>query len=114
VSDQTPSRHRETGGRLHATGRLGKCQFGPVAYFEAQTTADKPGGGVACTPAICGYQSQIAVGALVGYDFGPVALQAWFNDTVECQNAVCGLDVWGRVTFKILGFETPKPLVAKN
>ena len=94
--------------------RIGKWQFGPVGYFEAQTTADKPGGGVPCTPAICGYQSQIALGALVGYDFGPVALQAWFDDTVECQNAVCGLDVWGRVTFKILGFEAPKPLVAKN
>jgi hypothetical protein len=51
---------------------------------------------------------------LVGYDFGPVALQVWFDDTVECQNAVCGLDVWGRVTFKILGFEAPKPLTSKN
>jgi hypothetical protein len=49
--------------------RIGKWQFGPVGYFEAQTTADKPGGGVPCTPAICGYQSQIALGALVGYDF---------------------------------------------
>jgi hypothetical protein len=85
-----------------------------VAYFEAQTTADKPGGGVPCTPAICGYQSQIALGALVGYDFGPVALQAWFDDTVECQNAICGIDVWARVTFKILGFDAPKPLAAKN
>jgi hypothetical protein len=94
--------------------RFGKWQIGPVAYFEAQTTADRPGGGVACTPAICGYQSQIAVGALVGYDWGPVAVQVWFDDTVECQNAVCGLDVWGRMTFKILGFETPKPLAAKN
>jgi hypothetical protein len=94
--------------------RIGKWQFGPVGYFEAQTTADRPGGGIACTPAICGFQSQIAVGALVGYDFGPLAVQVWFDDTVACQNAVCGLDVWGRMTFKILGFEGPKPLVAKN
>jgi hypothetical protein len=94
--------------------RVGKWQFGPVGYFEAQTTADKPGGGVPCTPAICGYQSQIALGALVGYDFGPVALQAWFDDTVECQNAICGIDVWGRVTFKILGFDAPKPVMTKN
>jgi hypothetical protein len=34
--------------------KIGKWQIGPVAYFEAQTTNDKPGGGVACTPAICG------------------------------------------------------------
>jgi hypothetical protein len=94
--------------------RVGKWQFGPVGFFEAQTTADRPGGGVPCTPAICGYQSQIGIGALVGYDFGPVALQAWFDDTVQCQNAICGVDVWGRVTFKILGFDTPKPMTVKN
>ena len=59
-------------------------------------------------------QSQIAVGALVGYDFGPVAVQMWFDDTVQCQNAICGLDVWGRMSFKIWGYDAPKPLVAKN
>lgn len=101
-------------GDFTAVYKIGKWQLGPVAYFEAQTTADKPGGGVACTPAICGYQSQIAVGGLVGYDFGPVAVQVWFDDTVQCQNAICGLDVWGRMSFKIWGFDAPKPLVAKN
>jgi hypothetical protein len=100
-------------GDLTALYKIGKWQIGPVAYFEAQTTADRPGGGVACSPAICGYQSQVAVGALVGYDFGPVAIQAWFDDTVECQNAICGLDVWGRMTFRIWGYEASKPLVSK-
>jgi hypothetical protein len=57
---------------------------------------------------------RVAVGALVGYDFGPVAVQAWFDDTVESRNAICALDVWGRMTFKICGPEAPKPLVAKN
>lgn len=94
--------------------KIGKWQFGPVGYFEAQTTADSPGGGVTCagTPGLCGYQSQIAVGALVGYDFGPVAMQAWFDDTVECRNAVCGLDVWFRTSFKLWSPES-KPIVAK-
>jgi hypothetical protein len=101
-------------GDFTAVYKFGKWQIGPVAYFEAQTTADRPGGGVACMPAICGYQSQIAVGGLVGYDFGPIAVQAWFDDTVECQNAICGLDVWGRMTFKIWGYEAPKPLVSKD
>lgn len=101
-------------GDFTALYKVGKWQFGPVGYFEAQTTVDKPGGGVACTPAICGFQSQVAVGALVGYDFGPVAVQLWFDDTVECQNAVCGLDVWGRMSFRIWAPEAPKPLVAKN
>jgi hypothetical protein len=100
-------------GDLTALYKIGKWRIGPVAYFEAQTTADRPGGGVACTPAICGYQSQVAVGALVGYDFGPVVVQTWFDDTVECRNAICGLDVWGRMTFKIWGYEASKPLVSK-
>ncbi len=80
-------------GDFTALYKIGKWQIGPVAYFEAQTTTDKPGGGIACTAAICGYQSQIAVGGLVGYDFGPVAVQVWFDDTVQCQNAICELDV---------------------
>lgn len=62
-------------GDLTAVHKIGKWQIGPVAYFEAQATADRPGGGIACTPAICGFQSQVAVGALVGYDFGPAAVQ---------------------------------------
>lgn len=93
--------------------KIGKWSFGPVGYFEAQTTADRPGGGVSCA-GLCGYQSQIALGALVGYDFGPVSFQAWFDQTVECANAVCGLDVWFRTSFKIWGPDAPKPLVAKN
>lgn len=93
--------------------KIGKWSIGPVGYFEAQTTADRPGLGVACTPAICGFQSQIAVGALVGYDFGPVAVQTWFDQTVECANAVCGLDVWARMSFRIWAPDV-KPLVAKN
>ncbi len=101
-------------GDLTALYKIGKWSIGPVGYFEAQTTADRPGLGVACTPAICGYQSQIAVGALVGYDFGPVAVQTWFDQTVECKNAVCGLDVWARMSFRIWAPEGPKPLVAKN
>jgi hypothetical protein len=62
----------------------------------------------------CGFRVGIAVGALVGYDFGPLAVQVWFDQTVECANAVCGLDVWGRFSFKIWGPETPKPVTSKN
>jgi hypothetical protein len=38
-------------------------------------------------------------------DFGPVASQ-WSDHTVECGNAICGPDVWGHMTFIILGLET--------
>jgi hypothetical protein len=114
-------------GDFSALYKIGKWQIGPVGYFEAQTTADSPGGGYTCATAaaaatasgfmnspVCAYQSQIAIGALVGYDFGPAAVQLWFDDTVECRNAVCGLDVWARMTFRIWAPEAAKPLVAKN
>jgi hypothetical protein len=102
-------------GDFSALYKLGKWQLGPVAYFVAQTTADRPGGGVACTPAICGFQSQVDVGFLVGYDFGPVSVQVWFDDSVECVNCIGnGIDVWGRMSFRLWAPEAPKPLVAKN
>jgi hypothetical protein len=103
-------------GDLTALYKFGKWQIGPVGYFEVQTTNDRPGGGVPCTfgvGGICGHQSQVAVGGLIGYDFGPVAIQLWADDTVECHDAVCGIDVWSRISFKIWGPDA-KPLVAKN
>lgn len=102
-------------GELTALYKIGKWSLGPVAYFVEQTTADRPGGGVACTPTICGFQSQVDVGFLVGYDFGPVAVQVWFDDTVQCSNCIGnGIDVWGRMSFRIWAPEATKPLVAKN
>ncbi len=102
-------------GELTALYKIGKWSLGPVAYFVEQTTADRPGHGVACTAAICGYQSQVDVGFLVGYDFGPVAMQVWADQSVECANCIGnGIDVWGRMSFRIWAPEGPKPLVAKN
>jgi hypothetical protein len=94
--------------------KLGKWSFGPVGYFVAQTTPDSPGGGVACTSTICGYQSQADLGWLIGYDFGPVAVQVWADESVECANCIGnGFDVWGRMSFKIWGPEA-KPIVTKD
>jgi hypothetical protein len=101
-------------GELTALYKIGKWSLGPVGYFVAQTTADRPGGGVACTPAICGFQSQIDLGFLVGYDFGPIAVQVWADQTVECANCIgSGWDVWARMSFRIWAPDA-KPLVAKN
>jgi hypothetical protein len=102
-------------GDFTALYKVGKWSFGPVGYFVEQTTADKPGGGIACTPTICGFQSQVDVGALLGYDFGPVAFQTWFDRAVQCSNCIGnGWDVWERISFKVWGPDAPKPLVAKN
>lgn len=98
--------------------KVGKWSFGPVGYFVAQTTADKPGNGVPCVSAagtICGWQQQVDVGFLIGYDFGPMSVQVWADDGVYYHDAIgYGWDVWGRFSFKIWGPEGPKPLVAKN
>jgi hypothetical protein len=102
-------------GELTALYKIGKWSFGPVGYFVAQTTADRPGGGVACTPAICGFQSQVDLGFLIGYDFGPVSVQVWADQSIECANCIGnGIDVWGRMSFRIWGPDAAKPLVAKN
>ena len=95
------------------TYKFGKWELGPIGYAKFQTTSDVPGGGVPCTAALCGFEQQINLGALVGYDFGPVNLQVWAADDVLCRNANCGLDVWTRWSFKIWGPEA-KPMVAKN
>ncbi len=97
-------------GDFHALYKFGKWSLGPVAYFEAQTTANS---GFGC-PALCGNLSNVAVGGLVGYDFGPVDLQVWVTDSVARSNAIDGLDIWTRLGFRIWGPEAPKPLVAKN
>jgi hypothetical protein len=93
--------------------KIGKWQFGPVAYTEIQTTADS-GPGCTVSPASCAYLETFSLGGLVGYDFGPVDLQVWVTDSVYRQNAIDGLNVWTRLGFRLWAPEAPKPLVAKN
>ena len=97
-------------GDFFAAYKMGKWEFGPVAYFEVQTTANS---GPGC-PALCGNLSNVAVGGLVGYDFGPVDIQVWVTDSVARQNAIDGVNVWTRLGFRIWAPEAAKPLVAKN
>jgi hypothetical protein len=62
---------------LTATKKFGKWEFGAVAYGSTDLT--RP---------IAGYQkqSQFAVGGLMGYDFGPIKLQAYATTEVFEQN----------------------------
>ncbi len=47
--------------------------------------------------------------------FGPVAVQVSADQSVDCANCIGnGIDVWGRMSFRICAPEGPKPLVAKN
>lgn len=110
-----------------ATYKIGKWSLGPVAYIETQTTSDSPGGGVPCSgtvggltiggaTGICGRYLSVALGGMIGYDFGPVDLQLWMTDSVRHENAIDGAIIWTRLGFKVWGPEAPaaKPLVSKN
>jgi Putative MetA-pathway of phenol degradation len=76
---------------LTATRKFGKWEFGAVAYGSTDLT--RP---------IAGYQkqSQFAVGGLVGYDFGPIALQAYATTDVV-QHNYGGRDTRGWLSMSI-------------
>jgi hypothetical protein len=93
---------------LTATKKIGKWEIGPVAYFAWQTIQDRPGGGFSC-PALaattqslitCGRTTDYAIGGLLGYDFGPVALKTYLTDSVYTRDSVGGLAVWTKLAFK--------------
>ena len=100
-------------GDFTAAYKFGKWEIGPVAYFEVQTTPDH---GPGCSiPGNCGNLRTVDVGALVGYDFGPVDIQFWFTQSVFRQDAIDGLIFWSRIGFKLWGpAAPPAPLVTKN
>jgi hypothetical protein len=115
-------------GDLALTAVFGKLEVGPVASFHVQTTSDTPGGinpatGAAFTCAQlaatlpanlgCGKSSNVSVGGLAGYNFGPVNWQVWVTDTVSAQDDFRGWGIYTRLTYKLWGPDAPKPLVAK-
>jgi hypothetical protein len=62
---------------LTATKKFGKWEIGPVAFASTDLPTRFPG---------YRRQSQIAVGGLVGYNFGPVNLQAYVTQDVAERN----------------------------
>ena len=99
--------------RLHlASTRSASGRSARLLTSKSQTTGDT---GPGCAiPGNCGNLRTVDVGGLVGYDFGPVDIQAWVTQSVFRQDAIDGLTFWSRIGFKLWGPEAPKPLVAKN
>lgn len=62
---------------LTATKKIGKFEIGPVGYYSTDLNNPLP---------FYNKQSQFALGGLVGYDFGPVILQAYLTTDVYEQN----------------------------
>jgi hypothetical protein len=93
---------------LTATKKIGKWEIGPVAY--GSTDLNRP---------VVGYQkqNQIAVGGLIGYDFGPLTLQTYITTEVSESN-YGGRDTrgWARIILpvsKLFEQPAPAPIVRK-
>jgi hypothetical protein len=94
-----------------ATKKFGKWEIGPVGYLTWQTTSDSPGGGFSCATMgaatagllTCGRATDYALGALIGYDFGPVALKFTVTDSVHTRDDFGGLAVWTKLSFQLWG-----------
>jgi hypothetical protein len=93
---------------LTATKKIGKWEFGPVAY--GSTDLNRP---------VVGYQkqSQIAVGGLIGYDFGPLTLQTYVTTEVS-ENNYGARDTrgWARIILPLgnpFAQPAPAPIVRK-
>jgi hypothetical protein len=107
---------------LTATKKIGKWEIGPVAYFKWQTTDDKPGGGASCatiaaasaSQLTCGRQDHHALGGLVGYDFGPVALKVFVTDSVFTRDDFQGVNIWTKLSFRLWAPETPEAPTPKR
>jgi hypothetical protein len=88
---------------LTAIRTLGKWELGPVAFGNADLTAP-----------IASYQkqSQIAVGGLLGYDFGPLTVEAYATtDVVEHNYGGWATRGWFRISIPLW---TPQPLTTKG
>jgi hypothetical protein len=105
------------------THTFGNWEVGPVAFLKWQTTNDTPGGNFTCAQLVasglaaaglgCGKATNSAVGALVGYNFGPVNWQVWATDSVYTQDDFGGWGIFIRLTFKLWGPDAPKPMLTK-
>jgi hypothetical protein len=82
-----------TGNIFHvdmtATKTIGKWTIGPVAYYVAQVTDDTcPASCIATGESLLNHSSRFsewAVGALVGYDFGPASLSVWATQEINAK-----------------------------
>jgi hypothetical protein len=111
--------------------RWGKLAFGPAGDFKWQTTADSPGSGFSCTALAnspvygptgtgltCGRATNISLGGIIGYDFGPAELEVYALDTVYNKDDYRGWTIFTRLSFKLdnpapAPPTPPKPVIGK-
>jgi hypothetical protein len=94
---------------LTATKHFGKWEIGPVAFGSTDLPTNNPS---------YARQGQVAVGGLIGYNFGPVNLQAYVTRDVVQRN-YAGLETrgWLRATVPIYQDKgkqpEPSPIIRK-
>jgi hypothetical protein len=87
-----------------ATKKFGKFEVGFVGFGSADLDSPVPG---------YRKQSQIALGGLVGYDFGPVNLQIKLTrDVVESNYGGYDSRIWGNIIIPVWVAAPPAPVVA--
>lgn len=100
-------------GNFTATKKVGKWEFGPVATLVWQTSTDTDPLGLYTTPNFDPINDrkskQIAFGGLVGYDFGPAALNFIVTDDVYSRNTAKGWQFMTNLSFRLLGQEASPP-----
>src|SRR6202051_882656 len=93
INTENTVTHYTTRALFHAdftaTKTIGKWTFGPVAYYVGQVTDDKcPASCIATGESTLLHSSRYdvwAVGALVGYDFGPASFSVWATQEVSAK-----------------------------
>jgi hypothetical protein len=94
-----------TGNRFYAdftaTKKFGEWEIGPVGYVVEQTTDDS-NSGMSYGPfkPTFGKVHRVAVGGLVGYDFGPLTLKGYVTSEIYARNGASGVRGW-------IGFDIP-------
>jgi hypothetical protein len=119
-----------SGNILHAeftaTKAIGKWTLGPLAYYAGQVTNDRSSAFYGNAINVSKYDIW-AVGALVGYDFGPVALSVWaldeiYNNASSTTNPTGGTipkgyTVFASISYRLWGPDAPaapkNPLIHK-
>jgi len=114
INTENSYTHYRTGDILHAeftaTKEIGKWKIGPVGYYVGQVTNDR-------SSAYYNYGINSnrydvwAAGGLIGYDFGPVAVDVWAvqevsaraygGNTAESNSVFKGLNVMAQFNYKL-------------
>jgi len=80
---------------------FGKYELGVVGYFDQQIS-DDVNTGTTFPKTNLTHPQQVALGGLVGYDFGPLKLQGWLTEDVQATNGGSqGTRFWTKIVIPL-------------